>query len=146
VYNPEALVSALKLDKGEQQDAQEFSKLFMSLLDHEFKKQGLKRAAEGGSPDVAKLVQTQVGRVIIRVHSITHPNTQFEGSITYGTKCSSCQTKSERNSTFLELEVNLTVRQSSGPDLFDPILKGSLFSILAEGLQARRANQGDPQR
>lgn len=30
--------------------------------------------------------------------------------MTYGTKCLSCGTKSERTSTFLELEVNLTVR------------------------------------
>lgn len=59
VYNPEALVSSLKLDKAEQQDVQEFSKLFMSLLDHEFKKQG-ERAAVEGTTDVSKLVQNLV--------------------------------------------------------------------------------------
>lgn len=62
VYNPEALVSSLKLDKGEQQDVQEFSKLFMSLLDHEFKKQG-ERAAIEGATDVSKLVQNLVSPI-----------------------------------------------------------------------------------
>ena len=54
---------ALKLDSSEQQDAQEFSKLFMSLLDHEFKKQAKKLSAEGGDPAVAKLVSNQVSAV-----------------------------------------------------------------------------------
>lgn len=35
---------------------------------------------------------------------------QFEGTITYGTRCASCNHSSERRSTFLELELNLTVR------------------------------------
>lgn len=61
MYNPEPLVSSLKLDKGEQQDSQEFSKLFMSLLDHEFKKQGNRAISEGeGGVNVATLVEDQV--------------------------------------------------------------------------------------
>lgn len=62
---------SLKLDKGEQKDAQEFSKLFMSLLDHEFKKQGIKAASEGG-PNVAALVQEQVRSQSIRVWPIAN--------------------------------------------------------------------------
>lgn len=59
VFDPERLVASLKLDTGEQQDAQEFSKLFLNLLGHEFKKQGSRAVREGGL-DVAKLVQNQV--------------------------------------------------------------------------------------
>lgn len=59
VYNPALLVSALKLDSTEQQDAQEFSKLFLSLLDHEFQKQG-SQSTEDGSPDLSTLVEDQV--------------------------------------------------------------------------------------
>lgn len=60
VYDPEPLVRSLKLDTSEQQDAQEFAKLFTSLLDHEFKKQGQRLSAEGLDPSVGKLVQDQV--------------------------------------------------------------------------------------
>ena len=71
------------MDATEQQDVQEFSKLFMNLLDHEFKKQN----------NVDKLVSDQ-----------------FEGQITYGTECSACNKKSGRQTKFFELEVNLQVR------------------------------------
>lgn len=52
--------------------------------------------------------------------------------MTYGTMCLSCGTKSERTSTFLELEVNLTVRSSAPshlPTLLPPRLspRSSLF-------------------
>ncbi|ORY72576.1 hypothetical protein BCR35DRAFT_307589 [Leucosporidium creatinivorum] len=90
VYDPEPLVASLRLDQNEQQDAQEFAKLFTQRLDHEFKKQGARLSAEGGNPDVANLVQTQ-----------------FEGKMTYGTKCKTCLTSSERVEDFHELEVNL---------------------------------------
>jgi ubiquitin C-terminal hydrolase len=59
VYNPLPLVNSLNLDTGEQQDAQEFSKLFLNLLDHEFQKQGLQER-EDGSPDLSTLVEDQV--------------------------------------------------------------------------------------
>ncbi|EGO18657.1 hypothetical protein SERLADRAFT_418842 [Serpula lacrymans var. lacrymans S7.9] len=39
VFNPSKLVESLRLSTSEQQDAQEFSKLFMSHLDFEFQKQ-----------------------------------------------------------------------------------------------------------
>ncbi|GAA5896486.1 hypothetical protein JCM5296_000680 [Sporobolomyces johnsonii] len=90
VYNPESLVNSLGLDQSEQQDAQEFSKLFLSLLDREFKKHSLKRGGEGGDSRVGKLIEEQ-----------------FEGKMTYGTRCKTCRQPSERSSTFLELEINL---------------------------------------
>lgn len=62
VYDPTPLVNSLKLDQTEQQDAQEFSKLFLSLLDHEFKKQGSKVEQDSASSNVGKLVQEQVSR------------------------------------------------------------------------------------
>lgn len=68
VYDPEPLVSSLKLDTSEQQDATEFSKLFMTMLDDQFKKQGRKSANEGGNPAVARLVQDQVRRAAARSH------------------------------------------------------------------------------
>lgn len=34
---------------------------------------------------------------------------QFEGQITYGTRCLKCGTESERSSSFLELEISLSV-------------------------------------
>lgn len=63
VYNPVTLVSALKLDTGEQQDAQEFSKLFMNLLDQQFKKQSLLDDRVGGVK-VKRLVEEQVCHII----------------------------------------------------------------------------------
>ncbi|KAK1222681.1 hypothetical protein PQX77_014467 [Marasmius sp. AFHP31] len=80
-FNPTKLVESLQLRTGEQQDAQEFSKLFMSHLDTEFKKQS--------DPRVQSLV-----------------NDLFEGEQVYGTACSNCQNRSERTSNFLELEIN----------------------------------------
>ncbi|KAJ8078975.1 hypothetical protein PM082_013259 [Marasmius tenuissimus] len=80
-FNPTKLVESLQLRTGEQQDAQEFSKLFMSHLDTEFKKQS--------DPRVQSLV-----------------NDLFEGEQVYGTACSNCQNRSERTSSFLELEIN----------------------------------------
>ncbi|GAA5837483.1 hypothetical protein JCM9279_006767 [Rhodotorula babjevae] len=93
VYDPDPLVEALKIKRTEQQDAQEFSKLFLTLLDWEFKKQGKRAASEGGGGE------SKVARIV---------EEQFEGKMTYGTECLTCGTKSERTSTFLELEVNLT--------------------------------------
>ncbi len=59
-YDPEPLVESLKIPKTEQQDAQEFSKLFLNLLDHEFKKQAKKAESEGGDASVGKLVEDLV--------------------------------------------------------------------------------------
>ncbi|GAA5946290.1 hypothetical protein JCM3775_002682 [Rhodotorula graminis] len=93
VYDPDPLVEALKIKRTEQQDAQEFSKLFLTLLDWEFKKQGKRAEGEGSASG------NKVARIV---------EEQFEGKMTYGTECLTCGNKSERTSTFLELEVNLT--------------------------------------
>ncbi|KAI0306325.1 hypothetical protein B0F90DRAFT_1688970 [Multifurca ochricompacta] len=82
VFNPEKLVGSLQLRTNEQQDAQEFSKLFITHLDDEFKKQ----------PDPALK------------HLVSN---QFEGTQTYATTCMRCGARSENNSDFLEIEVNL---------------------------------------
>ncbi|KAF8503303.1 cysteine proteinase [Russula emetica] len=82
VFNPEKLVGSLQLRTNEQQDAQEFSKLFITHLDDEFKKQ----------PDSALK------------HLVSN---QFEGTQTYATTCMRCGACSENNSDFLEIEVNL---------------------------------------
>lgn len=37
------------------------------------------------------------------------PKRQFEGKLTYGTACKGCKFQSERESDFLELELNLEV-------------------------------------
>ncbi|KAJ7097738.1 cysteine proteinase [Mycena belliarum] len=81
VFNPTKLVESLELRTTEQQDAQEFSKLFMSHLDAEFKKQK--------DPALQSLITDQ-----------------FQGKQVYGTICSNCGTVSARDSDFLEIEIN----------------------------------------
>ncbi|KAG8727339.1 hypothetical protein FRC12_022595, partial [Ceratobasidium sp. 428] len=82
-FNPVKLVERLGIRTAEQQDAQEFSKLFMSHLDNEFKKQ----------QDIP--LQSLV-------------TDQFEGKQVYGTRCTRCNKSSEHQSSFLELEISLT--------------------------------------
>lgn len=83
-----------------------FSKLFMSHLDAEFRKQA--------APSLKSLVADQV-------HSSTciffdYPNSsKFEGKQVYGTVCDRCSYRSERPSTFLEIEINLEVCQNIEP-------------------------------
>ncbi|KAJ7724461.1 hypothetical protein DFH07DRAFT_854832 [Mycena maculata] len=81
VFNPTKLVESLELRTTEQQDAQEFSKLFMSHLDTEFKKQY--------NPVLKSLITDQ-----------------FQGKQIYGTICSNCQSVSARDTDFLEIEIN----------------------------------------
>ncbi|KAF7338128.1 hypothetical protein MVEN_02037600 [Mycena venus] len=81
VFNPTKLVESLELRTTEQQDAQEFSKLFMSHLDAEFKKQS--------NPALQSLITDQ-----------------FQGKQVYGTICSNCRSVSARDTDFLEVEIN----------------------------------------
>ncbi|PFH54210.1 hypothetical protein AMATHDRAFT_135316 [Amanita thiersii Skay4041] len=83
IYNPSKLVESLALRTSEQQDAQEFSKLFMSHLDTEFQRQ----------PDPS-------------LRSLVIDN--FQGEQIHATICKSCQYQSERAAGFLELEINLS--------------------------------------
>ncbi|KDQ17979.1 hypothetical protein BOTBODRAFT_104384 [Botryobasidium botryosum FD-172 SS1] len=82
VFNPVRFVESLQLRVAEQQDAQEFSKLFMSYLASEFEKQS--------APSHKSLISDQ-----------------FEGKMVYGTMCRTCKNRSERDSDFFELEINL---------------------------------------
>ncbi|PVF98765.1 hypothetical protein CPB86DRAFT_338654 [Serendipita vermifera] len=102
VFDPSPLVESLQLSHVEQQDAQEFSKLFLSHLSKEFEKQD--------SHAVKNLI-----------------NTQFEGSITYGTQCHRCGYKSERDATFLEIELSLKNRSTLG-ECLDEFLESETLS------------------
>ena len=58
VYDPAPFVNSLRLDTTEQQDAQEFSKLFLDLISREFKKQ--LALTVDGQQSVATLLSDQV--------------------------------------------------------------------------------------
>ncbi|XP_007518887.1 ubiquitin carboxyl-terminal hydrolase 48-like [Erinaceus europaeus] len=80
--DPSAFVKALGLDIGQQQDAQEFSKLLLSLLEETLSKQK--------NLDVQNIVQQQ-----------------FCGEYAYVTICSGCGRESKLSSKFYELELNI---------------------------------------
>ncbi|KAM8927094.1 ubiquitin carboxyl-terminal hydrolase 48 isoform 3-T3 [Pelodytes ibericus] len=80
--DPSGFIRALGLDTGQQQDAQEFSKLFMSLLEDTLSKQK--------SPDVKNIIEEQ-----------------FCGQYAYVTVCSQCSRESKLVSKFYELELNI---------------------------------------
>ncbi|WVF71134.1 hypothetical protein IAT40_005931 [Kwoniella sp. CBS 6097] len=86
VVDPSFLIEALRLDKGDQQDAGEFSKLFMNVLENEFKKHP--------DPDLRTFMKHQ-----------------FEGTMQYVTKCE-CGYESKTETTFLELEISLRDKAS----------------------------------
>uniref|UniRef100_A0A8C5CU12 ubiquitinyl hydrolase 1 n=1 Tax=Gadus morhua TaxID=8049 RepID=A0A8C5CU12_GADMO len=80
--DPSGLVKALGLDTGQQQDAQEFSKLFLSLLEDTLSKQK----------------STTLQNIIQR---------QFCGQFSYVTVCNQCGRASPLPSRFYELELNI---------------------------------------
>uniref|UniRef100_A0A8C5GT95 Ubiquitin carboxyl-terminal hydrolase 48 n=1 Tax=Gouania willdenowi TaxID=441366 RepID=A0A8C5GT95_GOUWI len=80
--DPSSLVKALGLDTGQQQDAQEFSKLFLSLLEDTLTKQK--------SPNLQNVIQQQ-----------------FCGQFSYATMCNQCGRSSALPSRFYELELNI---------------------------------------
>ncbi|XP_077312103.1 ubiquitin carboxyl-terminal hydrolase 48 [Lithobates pipiens] len=80
--DPSSFIRALGLDTGQQQDAQEFSKLFMTLLENTLIKQK--------NPDVRNIIQDQ-----------------FCGQYAYVTICSHCGRESKLVSKFYELELNI---------------------------------------
>lgn len=79
--DPSSFVQSLGLQTDEQQDAQEFSKLFISLLDD------------------ALTGQNNFSTSII--------DQQFGGCYTYQTKCNVCNCASETPSRFYELDLNI---------------------------------------
>ncbi|XP_042262689.1 ubiquitin carboxyl-terminal hydrolase 48 isoform X1 [Thunnus albacares] len=80
--DPSGLVKALGLDTGQQQDAQEFSKLFLSLLEDTLSKQK--------NPSLQNVIQQQ-----------------FCGQFSYVTVCNQCGRSSALPSRFYELELNI---------------------------------------
>ncbi|XP_061641899.1 ubiquitin carboxyl-terminal hydrolase 48 isoform X4 [Phyllopteryx taeniolatus] len=80
--DPSGLVKALGLDTGQQQDAQEFSKLFLSLLEDTLSKQK--------NPTLQNVIQQQ-----------------FCGQFSYVTVCNECGRSSALPSRFYELELNI---------------------------------------
>uniref|UniRef100_A0A669DNH7 Ubiquitin carboxyl-terminal hydrolase 48 n=1 Tax=Oreochromis niloticus TaxID=8128 RepID=A0A669DNH7_ORENI len=80
--DPSGLVKALGLDTGQQQDAQEFSKLFLSLLEDTLSKQK--------NPNLRNVIQQQ-----------------FCGQFSYVTVCNQCGRSSALPSRFYELELNI---------------------------------------
>ncbi|KAG8960305.1 hypothetical protein FRC03_006787 [Tulasnella sp. 419] len=82
VFNPIKLVESLELQTSIQQDAQEFSKLFLSHLATEFEKQPI--------PSLRSLVADQ-----------------FQGELVHAIECQTCKNVSERSSDFVEIEINL---------------------------------------
>ncbi|XP_061583963.1 ubiquitin carboxyl-terminal hydrolase 48 isoform X2 [Cololabis saira] len=85
--DPSGLVKALGLDTGQQQDAQEFSKLFLSLLEDTLSKQK--------SPSLQNVIQQQ-----------------FCGQFFYVTVCNQCGRSSALPSRFYELELNIQGHKS----------------------------------
>jgi len=80
--DPSPFVDSLGLDTAQQQDAQEFGKLFTSLLEETLSQQT--------DPEVRNVVQSQFG-----------------GEYFYVTECHSCGNKSKRLSRFYELDLNI---------------------------------------
>ena len=76
------LVELLEVETGVQQDAQEFSKLFLHYV--------ASQLGVGGHESTSSLVE----------------NT-FQGSVKYCTKCLCCRNTSERPENFLELEIHI---------------------------------------
>jgi ubiquitin carboxyl-terminal hydrolase 48 len=103
-YDPTPFANEINIKTGEQQDAQEFYKIFVSYLEEEFKK----------SP-------------IPRVHHLIEQ--QFQGKSQYITICQNCHTESIRDSSFYELELGiddiLTIEESIGKYLGEEDLNGS---------------------
>lgn len=80
--DPLAFIKALDLEPSMQQDAQEFSKLFISLLEESLNQQS--------DPRVQNLIIDN-----------------FRGEYSYITRCSKCQKESISPSMFFELELNI---------------------------------------
>ncbi|RZF43793.1 hypothetical protein LSTR_LSTR006334 [Laodelphax striatellus] len=80
--NPTEFIQCLGLDTSTQQDAQEFSKLFLNLLETKLESQSL-----------------------LHVKNLVSDN--YKGEYSYVTRCSKCRTKSINPSQFFELELNV---------------------------------------
>ncbi|KAK3608096.1 hypothetical protein CHS0354_004752 [Potamilus streckersoni] len=80
--DPSGFINYLGLDAGQQQDAQEFSKLFLSLLE-----ESLERNAVSTGTNIVPY--------------------QFQGKYAYVTRCSKCNNMSDYVSQFYELDLSI---------------------------------------
>ena len=103
-YSPDGLMSFLSLSKGEQQDAQEFSKLLMQSLAQE-------------TLDI--VLDNNTACTLLLKHSLEKT---FFGSYCYSTRCKKCNSVSRRYADFGELELALT---ASFEDPQEEMNKGS---------------------
>ena len=97
--DPSPFLESLGIEPNEQQDAQEFNKLFISLLDSSLLAQGINIIDQ-----------------------------QFGGTYCYRTKCRHCNSVSDRPSTFYELDLNIkghsTLHKCLKDFLKDEVLDG----------------------
>ncbi|KAI9333964.1 hypothetical protein BDR26DRAFT_867537, partial [Obelidium mucronatum] len=84
VFDPTAFVKSLNIDSGVQQDAQEFSKLFLGIMETVFD-------VPGQSSGVRRMV-----------------NDLFEGKCSYITRCKICGNESCRDEAFRDIELSIT--------------------------------------
>ncbi|GAB1608056.1 hypothetical protein Ahia01_001089700 [Argonauta hians] len=80
--DPSNFIKHLGLNTAQQQDAQEFSKLFLSLLEDTL--------MQSDNPNIKNVIEEQ-----------------FSGEYSYVTRCSQCSSKSKTPSKFYELDLNI---------------------------------------
>ncbi|EIN07261.1 cysteine proteinase [Punctularia strigosozonata HHB-11173 SS5] len=102
VFDPVKLVKVLGLDEEEQQDSQEFAKLFLTHLEQEFNQQQ-------GIPIIRSLIADQVLPNIQHAFTKAPETFQFQGNQIDSITCEACQHRSEQGSAFLELPIVLEV-------------------------------------
>lgn len=90
--DPTDFISSLLINTGEQQDAQEFSKLFMDFI--------VKLLTDYGDDQIRKLIAQS-----------------FNGQLQYETECLGCKNKTRRSESFTELV--LSVKKNLGESLDD---------------------------
>ncbi|KAK9507556.1 hypothetical protein O3M35_007384 [Rhynocoris fuscipes] len=118
--DPLAFINALRLEPSTQQDAQEFSQLFISLLEDSLKQQS--------NPSVKNLI-----------------NNNFRGEYSYITRCSKCQKESVSPSLFCELELNVkghkTLHESIKEFLKEEKLDGVNMYSCSECMEKQEATR-----
>ena len=102
-FNPVDFITKLKVSTGVQQDAQEFNKLLLSMLENIF--------CFSSSPELRTFIPKRYG-----------------GTIRYCTKCSVCERVSSRENPFFELELQInrcqTVEESLEEYFVHEVLEG----------------------
>ncbi|KAI3639981.1 hypothetical protein MIR68_001986 [Amoeboaphelidium protococcarum] len=119
VYNPAHFVQSLGLNMGEQQDANEFYRLFVSLLE--------------------RYIDTQVMEGRIAQNFL---RSRFGGQYAHSTVCSACGNISRRAEVFTQIELNIVKANASIQDCLADYLKQEMlcddnqyFCSVCEGKQ-----------